>query len=179
MAAPLYTTDSGLLWHAGKILIVAVGLPARGKTHISRALERYLRWMGVKTQVISLGDHRRKVAGGAQRLPGDYFTIGERSAETTALRARVLESCEQLIWDYFDDGGQVVIYDANNGTRDARNTLATKFDAKGIHVIMLGARALPPHDHPAPADARRQSRCATTRRSSSATSAASRSPRRT
>jgi 6-phosphofructo-2-kinase/fructose-2,6-biphosphatase 4 len=178
MAAPLYTTDSGLLWHAGKILIVAVGLPARGKTHISRALERYLRWMGVKTQVISLGDHRRKVAGGAQRLPADYFTIGERSAETTALRARVLESCEQLIWDYFDDGGQVVIYDANNGTRDARNTLATKFDAKGIHVIMLGAPA--PHlpERSAPAHAR-QSRCATTRRSSSATSAASRSPRRT
>jgi 6-phosphofructo-2-kinase / fructose-2,6-biphosphatase 4 len=137
MAAPLYTTDSGLLWHAGKILVVTVGLPARGKTHISRALERYLRWMGVKTQVISLGDHRRKVAGGAQRLPSDYFIVGARTEATTALRLRVLESCEQLIWDFFDDGGQVVIYDANNGTRDARNALATKFDAKGIHVIML------------------------------------------
>jgi 6-phosphofructo-2-kinase / fructose-2,6-biphosphatase 4 len=76
MAAPLYTTDSGLLWHAGKILVVAVGLPARGKTHISRALERYLRWMGVKTQVVSLGDYRRRVAGGAQKLPSDYFTLG-------------------------------------------------------------------------------------------------------
>jgi 6-phosphofructo-2-kinase/fructose-2,6-biphosphatase 4 len=162
MAAPLYTTDSGLLWHAGKILIVAVGLPARGKTHISRALERYLRWMGVKTQVISLGDHRRKVAGGAQRLPADYFTIGERSAETTALRARVLESCEQLIWDYFDDGGQVVIYDANNGTRDARNTLATKFDAKGIHVIMLGACAAP-RDLPVPRRLTRRGRVAVRR----------------
>ena len=51
MVAPLYTTASGLLFHAGKILVVTVGLPARGKTHISRALERYLRWAGVKTQV--------------------------------------------------------------------------------------------------------------------------------
>lgn len=77
MAAPLYTTDSGLLWHAGKILILTVGLPARGKTHISRALERYLRWMGVKTQVVSLGDYRRKTLGGAQSLPSDYYlTLG-------------------------------------------------------------------------------------------------------
>jgi len=76
MVAPLYTTASGLLFHAGKILVVTIGLPARGKTHISRALERYLRWMGVKTQVVSLGDYRRKTLGGAQKLPPDYFTLG-------------------------------------------------------------------------------------------------------
>jgi 6-phosphofructo-2-kinase / fructose-2,6-biphosphatase 4 len=76
MVAPLYTTASGLLFHAGKILVCTVGLPARGKTHISRALERYLRWTGVKVQVISLGDYRRKVLGSAQKLPPDYFTLG-------------------------------------------------------------------------------------------------------
>jgi 6-phosphofructo-2-kinase/fructose-2,6-biphosphatase 4 len=76
MAAPLYTTSSGLLWHAGKILIVLVGLPARGKTHISRALERYLRWNGVTTEVFSLGDYRRKTLGHAKDLPPDYFTHG-------------------------------------------------------------------------------------------------------
>jgi 6-phosphofructo-2-kinase / fructose-2,6-biphosphatase 4 len=31
-----------------------------------------------------------------------------------------------------------VVYDANNGTREARNNLAKKFDDQGIHVIMLG-----------------------------------------
>jgi 6-phosphofructo-2-kinase/fructose-2,6-biphosphatase 4 len=90
MAAPLYTTSSGRLWHAGLILIVTVGLPgrststvfvnaadyvARGKTHISRALERYLRWLGVKTRVYSLGDYRRKVLGGAENIPADYFKL--------------------------------------------------------------------------------------------------------
>ncbi|KAI0052086.1 bifunctional 6-phosphofructo-2-kinase/fructose-2,6-bisphosphate 2-phosphatase [Auriscalpium vulgare] len=138
MVAPLYTTDSGLLFHAGKILVVTVGLPARGKTHISRALERYLRWSGVKTQVISLGDYRRKVLGSAQKLPPDYFTVGEKSPETNALRQKVLEGCEQQIFDFFDDGGgQVVIYDANNGTQEQRTRVGEKFEKAGIHVIML------------------------------------------
>ncbi|KAJ7359306.1 6-phosphofructo-2-kinase-domain-containing protein [Mycena albidolilacea] len=137
MVAPLYTTDSGLLFHAGKILIVTVGLPARGKTHISRALERYLRWMGVKTQVVSLGDYRRKTLGGAQKLPPDYFTLGEKSEATKALRIKTSSGCEQTIWDYFGGGGQVVIYDANNGTRAARQALAEKFDKAGVHVVIL------------------------------------------
>ncbi|TFK46862.1 bifunctional 6-phosphofructo-2-kinase/fructose-2,6-bisphosphate 2-phosphatase [Heliocybe sulcata] len=137
MVAPLYTTASGLLFHAGKILVVTVGLPARGKTHIARALERYLRWMGIKTQVLSLGDYRRKVIGGATKLPPDYFTLGEKSAETMALRQSVAEGCEQQIWNFFNSGGQVVIYDANNGTRAARQKLAEKFDKEGIHVVMM------------------------------------------
>ncbi|KAI5119884.1 hypothetical protein M0805_008555 [Coniferiporia weirii] len=137
MAAPLYTTASGLLWHAGKILVVTVGLPARGKTHISRALERYLRWLGVKTIVVSLGDYRRKTLGGAQQIPDDYFTMGEKSAATQALRASVSAGCEQQIWRFFESGGQVVIYDANNGARATRKGLAERFDKKGIHVIFL------------------------------------------
>ncbi|KAL6300390.1 bifunctional 6-phosphofructo-2-kinase/fructose-2,6-bisphosphate 2-phosphatase [Sparassis latifolia] len=137
MVAPLYTTDSGLLFHAGKILVLTVGLPARGKTHISRALERYLRWTGVKTQVISLGDYRRKVLGGAQKLPPDYFTLGKKSPETVALRKTVLDGCEKLVWDFFNAGGQVVIYDANNGSRERRQYIAEKFSEVGIHVVML------------------------------------------
>lgn len=190
MAAPLYTTASGLLWHAGKILILTVGLPARGKTHISRALERYLRWMGVKTHVVSLGDYRRQTLGGAQSLPPDYFTLGacpsffppiahpipgEKTPETMALRKRVSDGCEKLIWDFFEGGGQVVIYDANNGTQKARQSLAEKFDKEGIHVILLGKLSIRPLivAHPV------QSRYAITRKSSRTTSEMSRSPRPT
>jgi len=191
MAAPLYTTASGLLWHAGKILILTVGLPARGKTHISRALERYLRWMGVKTHVVSLGDYRRQTLGGAQSLPPDYFTLGacttsvspiahpiagEKTPETIALRKRVSEGCEKLIWDFFEAGGQVVVYDANNGSKRARQTLAEKFDKEGIHVILLGKRVrlrrlLFAHSG--------QSRYAITERSSRPTFGTSRFPRPT
>ncbi|KAJ3761562.1 6-phosphofructo-2-kinase-domain-containing protein [Lentinula raphanica] len=141
MVAPLYTTDSGYLFHAGKILVITIGLPARGKTHISRSLERYLRWMGVKTQVVSLGDYRRKMLGGlggGKGLPGDYFSLGEKSASTNALRLQILRGCESQISHFFEHAkGQVVIYDANNGTRHARKALAEKWAGRGVHVIML------------------------------------------
>lgn len=91
MVAPLYTTASGLLFHAGKILVVTVGLPARGKTHMSRALERYLRWMGVKTQVVSLGDYRRKILGGTKKVPPDYFTLGVLMVPFVKMNDRVVK----------------------------------------------------------------------------------------
>ena len=43
-----------------------------------------------------------------------------------------------MICQFFADGGQVVIYDANNGTRKTRDALAEKFDKAGVHVILLG-----------------------------------------
>ncbi|CAE6451659.1 unnamed protein product [Rhizoctonia solani] len=138
MAAPLYTTASGRLWHAGNILIVCVGLPARGKTHIARAIERYLRWMGVKIKVFSLGDYRRRMLGGAQQLPPDYFTLGEKSPETAKLRTGIREGCEQMVIDFFNkERGQVAIYDANNGTKQSRKMLGEKFEKLGVHVIFL------------------------------------------
>ncbi|KAL8277556.1 hypothetical protein RQP46_009988 [Phenoliferia psychrophenolica] len=118
MAAPLYTTDSGRLWHAGKILLVFVGLPARGKTHVSRSVERYLRWLGVRTE--------------------DYFSPENRSPETQALRDKVKASLEADVEAFFSENrGQVAIYDANNGTRAARRELRNKFEALDINVFFI------------------------------------------
>lgn len=64
--------------------------------------------------------------------------LGEKSPETIALRKKISEGCENLIWDYFNGGGQVVIYDANNGTKATRNAIAERFEKHGIHVVMLG-----------------------------------------
>ncbi|OWK02481.1 PFKFB4, partial [Cervus elaphus hippelaphus] len=40
-------------------LIVMVGLPARGKTYISKKLTRYLNWIGVPTREFNVGQYRR------------------------------------------------------------------------------------------------------------------------
>lgn len=41
---------------SGPNVIVMVGLPARGKTYISKKLTRYLNWIGVKAKAFNLGE---------------------------------------------------------------------------------------------------------------------------
>ena len=58
------------------------------------------------------------------------------------LRKQVADTCEDSIQRFFDGGGQVVIYDANNGVRANRTRLAEKFHNLGIHVAFLGTGTL-------------------------------------
>ena len=43
-------------------VIAMVGLPARGKTYISRRLSSYLNWIGINTRVFNLGEYRSGIA---------------------------------------------------------------------------------------------------------------------
>ncbi|KAK0530120.1 hypothetical protein OC834_003420 [Tilletia horrida] len=131
------TTASGQLWHAGKILVATVGLPARGKTHLAHALERYLRWLGVKSAVFSLGDYRRRVIGSAESLPKDYFADDGRSESTEALRQSIQNGFDQTVADFFNFGGQVVIYDANNSTQKRRYAIRERFGKMGVSVMFM------------------------------------------
>lgn len=47
-----------------KLVIVMVGLPARGKSYITKKLARYLNWLQHDTKIFNVGERRRVVAGG-------------------------------------------------------------------------------------------------------------------
>ncbi|KAK3644190.1 6-phosphofructo-2-kinase [Elasticomyces elasticus] len=47
-----------------KLVIVMVGLPARGKSYITKKLARYLNWLQHDTKIFNVGERRRNVAGG-------------------------------------------------------------------------------------------------------------------
>ncbi|KAL9076055.1 MAG: hypothetical protein Q9157_003783 [Trypethelium eluteriae] len=47
-----------------KLVIVMVGLPARGKSYITKKLARYLNWLQHDTRIFNVGEKRRVVASG-------------------------------------------------------------------------------------------------------------------
>lgn len=95
---------------AGRIVIATVGLPARGKTHLSVALARYLRWLGVKTHVFHLGDYRRAHVGHGEDVPDDYFFVNASPA-TVLLRQKILKKCRDDISNFLNnENGQIAIY---------------------------------------------------------------------
>ncbi|KAI9836276.1 MAG: hypothetical protein M1819_001613 [Sarea resinae] len=52
-----------------KLIIVMVGLPARGKSYVTKKLARYLNWLQHDTKIFNVGERRRVAAGGPQRIP--------------------------------------------------------------------------------------------------------------
>lgn len=135
--AQLYLTESGHLFHAGKICIVLVGLPARGKTHHAVALTRYLRWLGVRTHAFHLGDYRRREQK-VKPLPEDYFEV-DHSKETHDLRQKVFENCISDLEQFLTgpSAGQVAIYDAVNPTSQIRRSLKERFEKLNIGVLFV------------------------------------------
>ncbi|KAI9497627.1 6-phosphofructo-2-kinase-domain-containing protein [Zychaea mexicana] len=133
MAAQLYKTESGRLFHAGAVAIITVGLPARGKTHVSRSLCRYLRWLGVSTKVFSVGNYRRDRMG---TIPNDWFDPS--NVDALARREKIAEDClDDMIQWLEQGGGQVGIYDGNNVTEDRRREIHDKLADHNVHTLFI------------------------------------------
>jgi len=135
--AQLYSTESGRLFHSGRIVIATVGLPARGKTHISVALARYLRWLGVKTHIFHLGDYRRNYVGPNGEVPEDYFHPNAASS-SVLLRNKILKKCREEIFHFLNhENGQIAIYDAVNPLATGRRALAREFEKQGVQTLFI------------------------------------------
>ncbi|CAK7265416.1 hypothetical protein SEPCBS119000_001501 [Sporothrix epigloea] len=122
--AQLYSTMSGRLFHSGRIAIVMVGLPARGKT------------LGVKTRIFHLGDYRRATVPGGE-VPEDYFFPNATPA-SIMLRQKILKRCREDIYSWLNhENGQVAIYDAVNPIAVGRRALAKEFAKHDVQTLFL------------------------------------------
>lgn len=131
----LYSTESGRLFHAGRILIVLVGLPATSKTLLSVAITRYTRWLGVRTRSFHVSEYRRKMGGA---VPEDYFSAVPKTREGVAYRQRVMKFVHDDMIRFFNDTkGQLAVYDALNIRRNERKEIADKFSTMNIKVLFI------------------------------------------
>ncbi|KAG0068402.1 hypothetical protein BGZ89_004768 [Linnemannia elongata] len=129
----LYKTESGRLFHAGAIAIIFVGLPARGKTHVSRSLSRYLRWLGVQTAVFSVGNYRRQIIG--VEVTNDFFS--PMNKDTADLRLKIANACLDDMIRWFAAGGQCGILDGSNTTEERRRELVERFKSVDVHYMFI------------------------------------------
>jgi len=99
-----------------KLIICMVGKPARGKSFMAAKIQRYSEWLGYRARHIETVSVRRKLFGKVE--PDDFFN--PNGAEMATQRGAAQEEALKESLDFLQKGGQVVIYDASNSTRERR-----------------------------------------------------------
>ena len=111
------------------LVLVMVGLPARGKSFIAHKLKAFLMWAGCATNVFNAGMRRR---ASDQDKPGaqssaDFFD----PADTRAAQKRddiAMETLDELL-DWLVDAGEVGIFDATNSNCKRRKAVVDRIRA--------------------------------------------------
>ncbi|XP_069621413.1 6-phosphofructo-2-kinase/fructose-2,6-bisphosphatase 3 isoform X1 [Ranitomeya imitator] len=101
-------------------VIVMVGLPARGKTYISKKLTRYLNWSGVPTKVFNVGEYRREAVKDFSSF--DFFRADNQEAMKVR-RQCALAALTDVKSYLTTEGGQIAVFDATNTTRERRSMI--------------------------------------------------------
>lgn len=84
---------------AAKLVIIMVGLPARGKSYITKKMHRYLSWQQHNTKIFNVGNRRRIAAGVAN--PADASpTTADKHMDLPAQAASILSkgtNCPDIV----------------------------------------------------------------------------------
>ncbi len=124
MAAPPITSP---------LVLVMVGLPARGKTYLARKLGDYLSWLGYATRVFNVGNYRRDQVG--RHMPARFFDPDNESGVEARRRVAMQALDDLLAW--IDEGGRIAIYDATNSTRARRDLVRRRCEDRGLDVLFI------------------------------------------
>lgn len=86
-----------------KLVIVMVGLPARGKSYVTKKIARYLNWLQHDTKIFNVGARRRVATGAPARIPspskipnGRLMEFARRTSINTASLNGILNRKEML-----------------------------------------------------------------------------------
>ncbi|KAF9978316.1 hypothetical protein BGZ73_002907 [Actinomortierella ambigua] len=115
-----------------KLVVVMVGLPARGKSYIVKKLRRYLMWLQYETKVFNVGNRRRIASKGDNEDGSKHshaFFDPQNKAAKSIRDDLAMDSLEELI-AWLKQGGRVGIHDATNSTRERRKLLLKRLESE-------------------------------------------------
>ena len=104
-----------------RLVLVMVGLPARGKTYIARRVARYLQFFhGAPAKVFNVGNYRRQMSGA--KCSASFFDPNNKEATGARKLAAQRAMSDLKSWlTESNDMGRVAIFDATNTTNERRN----------------------------------------------------------
>lgn len=121
-----------------KLVIVMVGLPARGKSTMARKLGRTLEMDGVKVRIFNNGELRRRLDIDADTSSSEFFSPA--NTKGVEIREKISRMTIESAQSFFAEGGEVAIMDASNVTRERRRAIAAAFpDQPLCYVECLNA----------------------------------------
>lgn len=115
-----------------KLVIILVGLPARGKTFLCNKLMRYFNWLGHPTKHINVGQYRR-LANGAQDAG---FFDSRNPAGSYARHEALCAALDDMEAWLLGDESQVAILDATNSTSLRRNYLKDRLHGRYEYMFL-------------------------------------------
>nr|POF14305.1 putative 6-phosphofructo-2-kinase/fructose-2,6-bisphosphatase [Quercus suber] len=121
--AQLYSTESGRLFHSGRIVIATVSdCSPRMQTTEADLMQAII---AVLTSVLK-GD-----------VPDDYF-FPNGATSTVLLRNKILKKCRDDIFRFLNhENGQIAIYDAVNPLASGRRALAKEFEKQNVQTLFI------------------------------------------
>jgi broad specificity phosphatase PhoE len=108
-----------------KLVVVLVGLPARGKSYVASKIVGWQRWRGASAELFNVGKFRRQELHSQQDAA--FFAPDNAQAQSTrdALAFSVLD--HTLKW--LQQGGDLAVLDATNTTRKRRSEVLARIRA--------------------------------------------------
>ncbi|CAK9027396.1 unnamed protein product [Durusdinium trenchii] len=120
-----------------KVVLAMVGLPARGKSYISKAIVRYLNFCGCPTRLFNAGNLRRE--SGKSGVKANFFD--NSNADAKRMRDEMAMECLDQVLDFLEACGRataVGILDATNTTLERRQKVKEKVRGRpGVRLIFL------------------------------------------
>uniref|UniRef100_A0AAA9TQ28 6-phosphofructo-2-kinase/fructose-2,6-biphosphatase 4 n=1 Tax=Bos taurus TaxID=9913 RepID=A0AAA9TQ28_BOVIN len=122
-------------------LIVMVGLPARGKTYISKKLTRYLNWIGVPTREFNVGQYRRDMV---KTYKSFEFFLPDNEEGLKIRKQCALTALRDVRRFLSEEGGHVAVFDATNTTRERRATIFNFGEQNGYKTFFVESICVDP-----------------------------------
>lgn len=119
------------------LVIVMVGLPARGKSYIVKMTIRYLKWIGFESKVFNVGSHRRNIGNAGANA--NFFNGNNKEGQK--IREEMAMAVQDMMYSWLHEvkniKRRIAVFDATNTTILRRQKLAERARKENVFLLFV------------------------------------------